>query len=99
MTRLSNHARAEHWDAVFQSKREEDVSWHEAVPLVSLRLMEMAGMTSDTCVVDVGGGNSRLIDHLLARGLHCLTVVDVSRIALDSARQCLGRLASVPRWI
>lgn len=80
-------------------QRRAAVSWFEALPAVSLELMEAAGLTQDTCVLDVGGGGSRLVDALVARGLECLAVLDISRAALHRAQQRLGALATIPTWI
>jgi SAM-dependent methyltransferase len=88
-----------HWNTIYTTKGERDVSWFEASPEVSLRLMEAAGLTPETCVLDVGGGDSRLVDALIARGLNCLAVLDVSGAALDRARARLGPKASIPTWI
>ena len=89
----------EHWNAIYRSKGEQGVSWFEALPAASLELLEAAGLTEDTCVVDVGGGESRLVDALLARGLDCLAVLDVSGEALDHARARVGANAQVVTWI
>jgi hypothetical protein len=91
--------RQEHWDVVYNTKNEQQVSWYEAMPAVSLRMMESAGLTTETCVIDVGGGDSRLVDQLAARGLDCLAVLDVSGSALARARTRLGTAASVPIWL
>jgi SAM-dependent methyltransferase len=91
--------RAEHWNAAFGNSCAEDVSWFEAEPTVSLRLMEAAGLTPATCVIDVGGGGSRLVDALIARGLHCVAVLDVSGVALERARGRLASAAAIPTWI
>jgi SAM-dependent methyltransferase len=91
--------RSAHWNTVYTTKGEGEVSWFEAAPEVSLRLMEAAGLSATTCVLDVGGGESRLVDALIARGLRCLAVLDVSRAALDRARARLGADASIPTWI
>jgi len=88
--------RKQHWNHVFETKTEQDVSWFEALPETSLRLLEAAGMDADTCVLDVGGGDSRLIDHLAARGMDCLAVLDVSGAALARARARLGSRAAIP---
>ena len=89
----------EHWDKVYHAKREDEVSWFESLPATSLRMLEAAGLTVDTCVIDIGGGDSRLVDHLAARGLDCLAVLDVSGAALQRARSRLGTSASIPIWI
>lgn len=96
---MSPASRREHWQRLYAARGEHEVSWFETVPDVSLRLMDAAGLTTETCVLDVGGGDSRLIDHLLARGVRCLAVLDVSNAALQRARDRLGDAASVPRWI
>ena len=90
--------RQSHWNTVYSTKGEQ-VSWFEALPALSLRMMDAAGLTSETCVLDVGGGDSRLVDHLAARGLECLAVLDVSGEALQRAQTRLGAAASIPTWI
>jgi len=88
-----------HWNTVYTTKAERDVSWFEVLPEVSLQLMDAAGVTPESCVLDVGGGDSRLVDALTARGMHCLAVLDVSGAALERARTRLGPAARVPVWI
>lgn len=82
--------RPEHWDAIYRTRGERDVSWFEQRPTVSLQMIEAAGLSAGTCVVDVGGGESRLVDELLARGLDCVAVLDVSHEALVHTRTRLG---------
>jgi ubiquinone/menaquinone biosynthesis C-methylase UbiE len=91
--------RRQHWDAVYMTKAESEVSWFEPIPEISLRMMERAGLSQDTCVLDVGGGDSHLVDQLAARGLDCLAVLDVSEAALLRAKSRLGTAASIPMWI
>ena len=50
-------------------------------------------------MIDIGGGDSRLADHLLARGLTCLTVLDVSPVALARAKVRLGPQARIVNWL
>lgn len=52
--------RAAHWDRVYTTRAEHEVSWFEPLPEVSLEMLALAGMTEDTCVLDVGGGDSHL---------------------------------------
>ena len=91
--------RKDHWQRVFTTKGEQDVSWFEALPAMSLQMMESAGLGPETCVLDVGGGDSRLVDVLAARGLDCLAVLDVSGAALGRAQERLGNLAGAFTWI
>ena len=92
-------SRESHWNAIYRAKREQDLSWFEGVPATSLAMIEAAGLTTDSCVIDVGGGESRLVDALLARGLHCLAVLDVSAEALRHARARLGAQSDLVTWI
>ncbi|MBL8135860.1 MAG: class I SAM-dependent methyltransferase [Acidobacteria bacterium] len=62
-------------------------------------MLDAAGMTAHSCVLDVGGGDSHLVDALAARGLDCLAVLDVSGAALERARTRMGPTAGVPVWI
>ena len=91
--------RPEHWDAIYRTRGERGVSWFEQLPALSLQMLEAAGLSADTCVVDVGGGESRLVDELLTRGLDCLAVLDLSHEALAHARARLGRAAGTVTWI
>jgi SAM-dependent methyltransferase len=91
--------RRDHWERVYQTKGDEDVSWFESLPVISLEILEASGLTRETCVLDVGGGDSRLVDHLAARGMDCLAVLDVSGAALERAQSRLGDAARVPVWI
>jgi SAM-dependent methyltransferase len=91
--------RAAHWNRVYTTKTEQEVSWFEPLPAISLEMLAAAGMTADSCVLDVGGGDSHLVDALAARGLDCLAVLDVSGAALNRAKTRLGPAANTPIWI
>jgi SAM-dependent methyltransferase len=96
---MTDRSTRDHWNRVYSTKQDEDVSWFEPLPEQSIRMLEAAGVNAASCVVDIGGGNSRLVDHLIGRGLTCLTVLDVSAAALESARGRLGEAALVPVWV
>jgi trans-aconitate methyltransferase len=89
----------DHWDGVYQNKNDQQVSWSEPVPEVSLRLLKAAGMTHESCVCDVGGGISHLVECLVDQGLECLAVLDVAPAAIERARNRLGARASIPTWV
>jgi SAM-dependent methyltransferase len=91
--------RAAHWNRVYTTKAAQDVSWFEPLPAISLEMLEAAGMVAESCVLDVGGGDSYLVDALAARGLDCLAVLDVSGAALGRAKARLGEAAHTPIWI
>ena len=89
----------QHWDTVYATKAERDVSWFEPSPDVSLAMIESAGLTRNTCVIDVGGGESRLVDALVERGVTCVAVLDVAGEALRRAQTRLGDKAREVAWI
>ena len=91
--------RQAHWDCIYTTKASQEMSWFQAEPITSVELIERSGLTPDTCVIDVGGGDSRLVDWLLLRGLRCISVLDVSPAALDRARARLREKAGRVTWI
>jgi trans-aconitate methyltransferase len=89
----------DHWETVYTSRDETDVSWFQDNPAPSLELIERAMPRSDAAIIDIGGGASRLADALLERGFRRVTVLDISESALDLAALRLGRRASEVQWI
>lgn len=91
--------RSDHWESVYRQKAERELSWHQDDPSVSLDLADVARLTADTSVIDIGGGTSRLAAALLGRGLRDVTVLDLSQAALDAARARLGPEGHRVTWI
>ena len=91
--------RKSHWDGIYGEKADSQLSWHQDTPSVSLELAGLAGMTPDSSVIDIGGGTSRFVDSLIAKGLSDVSVLDLSRVALDTARRRLGPRGEAVRWI
>ncbi len=91
-------AREDHWQRVWKDREAERVSWYEAVPATSLELIEEAKPAADTPILDVGGGASTLVDHLLDRGYHDVTVLDIAAAAFAPARRRLGGRAASVHW-
>lgn len=89
----------EHWNRVYTTKSDEELSWFESVPAASIRMLKAAGLTSESCVLDVGGGDSRLVDYLLSEGLRCIAVLDVSGAALQRAKSRMCSQADHLTWI
>ena len=81
---------AEHWQTVYETKSSTDVSWYQPVPQRSLALIQSTGLPPDAAILDVGGGASTLVDHLLAAGFSDITVLDVAPAALEAAKVRLG---------
>jgi SAM-dependent methyltransferase len=88
-----------HWEAVYQARDPASVSWFQSVPARSLELIRSTGLAATAPVIDVGGGASTLVDHLIAAGYSDLTILDIAPTALDHARQRLGPLAERVSWI
>lgn len=88
----------EAWDAAY-SDGEAGRSWYQAAPTMSLRMLDATGLTPADSVVDVGGGTSRLVDGLLARGHADVTVIDLSAVALELSRERLAAAADRVTWI
>lgn len=91
--------RRAHWDKVYAGKAEAELSWYQPVPRASLELIARANPAKDARIIDVGGGESRLVDALLDRGFTDITVLDVSPTALDRAAARLGQRAGLVKWI
>jgi SAM-dependent methyltransferase len=96
---MNDASRKAHWENVYRTKGENEVSWFQESPAPSLDLIELAKPTSDAVIVDVGGGASRLVDQLLARGFRNLTVLDLSEAALTAAKARLGDKAARVQWV
>ena len=90
-----------YWDERYRATSAAERSWTEETPAVSLALIDALSLGPDDPVIDVGGGASRLVDALLARGFGDLTVLDLAASALDEARARLEdpTLASRVEWI
>lgn len=91
-------AGADHWDERYRTVGPAEVSWYESRPSVTLDLFDALGVSADDSVIDVGGGASTLVDHLLERGHRDLAVLDLSSVALTAARERLGHPEAVT-WI
>ena len=88
-----------HWEAVYQAKAPDALSWYCAHLQMSLDLIERAAPGRQTSIIDVGGGESTLVDDLIARGYQSVTVLDVSATALEVTKARLGPGAEQARWI
>jgi SAM-dependent methyltransferase len=81
---------ADHWDRIYASTPTSELSWYKREPAVSLRLVEGMAANPSVAVIDIGAGASFLVDRLLADGFTNLTVLDISRHALDEVEQRLA---------
>ncbi len=88
-----------HWENVYSTKAADQVSWYQAHPILSVDLIRATKAPKDARIVDVGGGASRLVDHLLEAGYTRVTVLDVAESALEAARTRLGSAAARVEWL
>ena len=96
---MEDASRQAHWENVYTTKRETEVSWFQQSPAPSFELIVQAGAVSNSAIIDIGGGASRLVDKLVEQGFEDVTVLDVSGAALAAARRRLGAGAERVTWI
>jgi SAM-dependent methyltransferase len=93
---VSAHA---HWDEVYGRLAPAEGSWYEPTPSTSLELTAASGVLAGDPIIDIGGGRSFLVDELLARGFHDVSVLDISAVAIAASRARLGARADAVHWI
>ena len=89
----------DHWEKVYSTKAEDEVSWFQEHAELSLKLIRESGAPQSASIIDVGGGASTLVDDLLANGYKNVTVLDLSGAALAKAKTRLGNQGSHVRWL
>ena len=93
------HSSKEHWDNVFSTNIEEQLSWFQPYPKTSMEFVQLFDLPLDANIIDVGGGDSHFVDALLERGYQNIWVLDISTNAVERAKKRLGRNASKIHWI
>jgi SAM-dependent methyltransferase len=96
---MESESRAAHWENVYIKKGENEVSWFQENPAASLELIAQVGAIEASAIIDIGGGASRLVDRLIEHGFRDVTVLDLSRAALDAAKARLGDRAARVHWV
>lgn len=89
----------QHWETVYKTKSPQEVSWTQEIPETSLQLIQEANLPKTAKIIDVGGGDSKLVDNLLDAGYHDITVLDISANAIENAQKRLGPKAKMVQWI
>lgn len=92
-------SRKQHWETVYETKTPEQVSWTQEKPEESLKFIHDLGLDKDASIIDIGGGDSKLVDFLLADGYSDVTVLDISGKAIERAKNRLGINADKVTWI
>jgi len=88
-----------HWEKIYSTKAPESVSWYAPHLATSLALIERAAGATSASIIDVGGGESTLVDDLLARGYANIAVLDISQVAIEATKKRLGSAAERVHWI
>lgn len=88
-----------HWETVYETKNPDQVSWTQEIPKTSLDFIHSFGLKKSAKIIDIGGGDSKLVDYLLDEGFENITVLDISAKALEKAKTRLGDRAKKVNWI
>lgn len=88
-----------HWETVFTTKQPHEVSWTQDVPTTSIDLIKSYQLPKTAKIIDIGGGDSKLVDYLLEEGFEDISVLDISASALERAKNRLGENANKISWI
>ena len=79
-----------HWENIFQTKDTTIVSWYQAVPATSINLIQKTGLSANSAIIEIGSGDSFLVDHLIEKGYTDISLLDISENALETIRKRLG---------
>ena len=91
--------RKAHWENVFATKTETEVSWFQSYPKTSVEFLELFNLPLSANIIDVGGGDSYFVDALIEKGYKNITVLDISANAIDRAKLRLEKNADKVNWI
>lgn len=91
--------RTAHWEGIYATRNAHEVSWYQVRPDISLHLIGQLGIGAADAVIDIGGGASSLVDHLLALDFRDLAVLDISNAALAAVQARLGPQAGKVKWL
>lgn len=96
---MKDFDRKKHWEDIYQTKQLTEVSWFQPKPETSLEFLKHLHIPTNAKIIDVGGGDSFLVDHLIDLGYENITILDISEAALERAKKRLGNKASQVTWI
>lgn len=89
----------QHWETIYQTKELKNVSWYQSKPQTSIDLIEKHTKSKDDRIIDIGGGDSFLAEHLLDLGYRNITILDISEAAIERAKTRMGERASQITWV
>jgi trans-aconitate methyltransferase len=88
-----------HWEHIYNTKQPNQVSWTQEVPTISINFVKQLQVPKNASIIDVGGGDSKFVDYLLAEGYNNISVLDISEAAINRAKARLGDKAINVNWI
>ena len=92
-------ANKKHWENIYATKGMQEVSWYQKLPQTSLNLISQLQLNKHASIIDIGAGDSFLVDELLKLGYTNISVLDISVNAIERAKKRLGELAENVKWI
>lgn len=96
---MDDFNRKKHWETIYDTKAVNEVSWYQPLPKTSLDFIQNNALSKDDAIIDIGGGDSFLVDHLLDLGYTNIAVLDISENAIERAKKRLGSKAKSVKWI
>ncbi len=99
LRKMDEFDRKKHWETIYQTKELKEVSWFQPTPETSLDFFRQFEVPRTAKVIDIGGGDSFLVDHLLQLGYEDISVLDISAAAVERAKKRLGEKAKQVKWI
>ncbi|MEX2514312.1 MAG: class I SAM-dependent methyltransferase [Cyclobacteriaceae bacterium] len=96
---MNPQSKKSHWETIYSTKDSRQVGWYQQKPTNSLELIRSCGLNKSARIIDVGGGDSTLVDHLIQAGYRNLSVLDISEHALNKSQKRLKERADQIHWI
>jgi 2-polyprenyl-3-methyl-5-hydroxy-6-metoxy-1,4-benzoquinol methylase len=96
---VEQNERKNYWEAIYQTKALKEVGWYQAIPVNALEYLKAYSVPHSAHIIDVGGGDSLLVDNLLELGYSSVTVLDIAAGAIERAKLRLGDKANQVNWL
>ena len=88
-----------HWEDIYKKKMPNEVSWTQEIPQTSIDFIKSFDLPKNAEIIDVGGGESKFVDYLLSKGYENITVLDISKNAIEKAKTRIGVNSDKVKWV
>jgi len=88
-----------HWEDIYKKKMPNEVSWTQEIPQTSIDFIKSFDLPKNSEIIDVGGGESKFVDYLLSKGYENITVLDISKNAIEKAKTRIGVNSDKVKWV